>query len=228
MLATVSTVLSGRRPLFCCFSFMNGSKTSRTQGSSRIFSESWCVPDFAGLDHWKVSTALICWFSQRCGEFSSDFPLDLKHLLSTLIFFGCFSNRVNLVNYLTITMVKNCLLFFMTSLKILRAIILVPDFFEEPPKLPQLRNSLRARKMVWITLIMALWAQMGVARWEKVLDGGVKRISVCVGQDWSSIHQITGKQWKMIQPKIVEINETSTNRNMGYVETRCGHQLPLK
>jgi hypothetical protein len=145
-----------------------------------------------------------------------------------LIFFGCFSNRVNLVNYLTITMVKNCLLFFMTSLKILRAIILVPDFFEEPPKLPQLRNSLRARKMVWITLIMALWAQMGGARWEKVLDGGVKRISVCVGQDWSSIHQITGKQWKMIQPKIVEINETSTNRNMGYVETRCGHQLPLK
>ena len=113
MLATVSTVLSGRRPLFCCFSFMNGSKSSRTQGSSRFFS------DFVGLDHWKVSTALICWFSQRCGEFSSDFPLNIKFSIgfetiaihshffrvllksSQLSYFtmvkncGCFSNRVN-------------------------------------------------------------------------------------------------------------------------------------
>lgn len=52
MLATVSTVLmilSGRRPLFGCFSFMNGSKSSRTQGSSRFF------PISLRLDHWKVS-----------------------------------------------------------------------------------------------------------------------------------------------------------------------------
>lgn len=82
----------------------------------------------------------------------------------------------------------------MTSLKIVGAIILVPGFSEEPPKLPQLRNSLRARKMVWITLTMSLWAQMGVARWEKVTRGCKTDLSLRIGQDWSSIHQIAGKQ----------------------------------